>query len=83
MTREEFAARAAATINEINAVHPFIEGNGRVSREFLRDLAEHAGHPIDLSRLKRETWYPAAAEGFARSNNAPMGNCILAAISDA
>jgi cell filamentation protein len=74
------AARAAAVINGINAVHPFIEGNGCVSREFLKDLAARAGHPIDFSRLARETWYPAGAIGFASADNAPMTACIRAAL---
>jgi cell filamentation protein len=80
ISREEFADRAAAVINDINAVHPFIEGNGRVSREFLKDLAAQAGHPVDLARLNRETWYPAAAVGFAQADNAPMAACIRAAL---
>ena len=80
LTADAFAERAAELINEINAVHPFIEGNGRVSREFLRDLAEHAGHPLDLSKFDRDTWYAAAARGFEADDNAPMRNCIRAAL---
>lgn len=35
-----FAEKASAFVNEINAAHPFIEGNGRVQRLFLQRLAE-------------------------------------------
>jgi len=80
LTADAFAEHAAELINEINAVHPFIEGNGRVSREFLRDLAEHAGHPLDLSRFERDTWYAAAARGFEAADNAPMRKCIRRAL---
>ena len=41
-----FAARAAFYLGEINAIHPFREGNGRTQREFLRQLALQAGHPL-------------------------------------
>jgi cell filamentation protein len=80
LSKPNFAERVAAVINEINAVHPFIEGNGRVCREFLKDLAARAGHPIDLTRLTRESWYAAAARGFAAADNAPMCACLLAAL---
>lgn len=80
LSKDAFAARAAVVINDINAVHPFIEGNGRVSREFLKDLASHAGHPIDLALLRRETWNHAAERGFSASDNIPMRYCILAAL---
>jgi cell filamentation protein len=67
-------------VNEINAVHPFIEGNGRTSREFLKDLAAHAGHPIDMARFDRASWYAAAARGFEAGDHAPMRDCIRAAL---
>lgn len=81
LTADEFADRAAELIDDINAAHPFIEGNGRTSREFLWDLATSAGHPIDLSRFDRDTWYAAAARGFEAADNAPMRDCIRAALS--
>lgn len=80
LTADEFAKRAAELINEINAVHPFIEGNGRTSREFLKDLATRAGHSIDLSKFDRDTWNASAALGFESGDNAPMSDCIRAAI---
>jgi len=43
---EEFAPRAAFYLGEINAIHPFREGNGRAQREFIRQLAVQAGHPL-------------------------------------
>lgn len=80
LTADAFATRAAEAINEINAVHPFIEGNGRTSREFLKDLAAHAGHAIDLSRFGRDSWNSAATRGFEAGDHAPMRACIKAAL---
>ncbi|HTX07461.1 MAG TPA: Fic family protein [Solirubrobacteraceae bacterium] len=36
---------------ELNAVHPFREGNGRTQRAFLAQLARDAGHHIAWARL--------------------------------
>lgn len=42
----EFAAQAAHVLAELNAIHPFREGNGRTQLSFLKVLAEEAGHPL-------------------------------------
>jgi cell filamentation protein len=39
----EFCERAAHFFAEMNAIHPFREGNGRAQREFFRELAVEAG----------------------------------------
>lgn len=44
---EIFANRAAYFLGELNAAHPFREGNGRTQREFIRELGVKAGHYID------------------------------------
>ena len=40
LTREEFVRGVARHICEINAIHPFREGNGRTQRMFLECLTE-------------------------------------------
>jgi cell filamentation protein len=42
----EWARRAAYFLGEINAIHPFREGNGRAQREFIRELASGGGHRL-------------------------------------
>ena len=42
----EFAEGAAHFLAEVNAIHPFREGNGRTQLSFLQILAERAGHSI-------------------------------------
>jgi cell filamentation protein len=51
LTREQFAARAAEHMCELNTIHPFLDGNGRTQRAFLEMLAKQAGHDIDLARI--------------------------------
>jgi cell filamentation protein len=52
--RGEFARRAADMMAQINAIHPFREGNGRTQRVFMRELASQAGHSLDFSVVSRE-----------------------------
>ena len=60
----EFAAGAAHCLAELNAIHPFREGNGRTQLTFLALVAEHAGHPLDLDRLDAEAALDAMIQSF-------------------
>jgi len=44
---KSFAARAAFYYGEIDAIHPFREGNSRTLRQFFGDLAREADYRID------------------------------------
>jgi len=46
---ESFATRAAFFYREIDAIHPFREGNSRTLRQLFGDIAAHAGHRLDWS----------------------------------
>jgi cell filamentation protein len=71
-TLEDFAEAAARYVNEINAAHPFIDGNGRTQRFWLRMLAENAGFELQLTDRDRKRWNDASARGFTASDHAPM-----------
>jgi cell filamentation protein len=43
---DTFSARAAYYLGELNALHPFREGNGRAQREFISHLAQAQGYYI-------------------------------------
>lgn len=60
----EFANHAAKFLGDLNALHPFREGNGRTQREFLRCLALNAGYRIDLSDITQEYMIFASRESF-------------------
>lgn len=51
LPRAAFVARLAHYYGEINAVHPFREGNGRTQRAFLGQLARDAGWRLAWSDL--------------------------------
>jgi cell filamentation protein, protein adenylyltransferase len=56
LSRGEFAERITYYYAEINAVHPFREGNGRAQRAFLRQLALDAGHTLAWSIWMPRRW---------------------------
>ena len=47
----ELAKRLAYYLAEINVLHPFREGNGRTSREFIRQLALLNGYRLNLKEV--------------------------------
>ncbi len=77
-----FASRAAEHLSELNAIHPFREGNGRTLRAFLKHLAGQAGHPLELTRINPEPWMQASIDssvsgrtsGSKRSSGTPSSD---------
>ena len=62
---KDFAVRAAHVLAEINAVHPFREGNGRTQLTFLAMLMENTGFSFNANVLERERVLDAMIESFA------------------
>lgn len=82
LTPQQFATRAAEHLSELNAIHPFREGNGRAQRAFLEVLASNAGHKVDLTRIEPNTWNDASVRGFIRGDYQPMRQVIEGALTD-
>ena len=75
-----FAHRLAHYLSEINAIHPFREGNGRVQRLFISQLAEHANYSLDYSALDQAEVYPVMQESFL-GNEQPLSELIFQIIT--
>lgn len=69
LTKEEFAKRLTYYMSELNVLHPFREGNGRTTREFIRQLALKNGYNLDLSRFKAEDILNASIESVLDVDN--------------
>ena len=61
---EKMSERLAYYLSEINALHPFREGNGRTQREFIIVLARRAGYKVDFSKVSQEEMIQASEEAF-------------------
>jgi cell filamentation protein len=49
---KDFVTAAASFLADLNAIHPFREGNGRTQLTFLFLLGHRAGHALDMSRIR-------------------------------
>jgi cell filamentation protein len=67
LDKEEIAVKLAYYFAEINALHPFREGNGRTQREFIRELALDAGYTIHFSTVSEEEMLEASKDSFMRN----------------
>lgn len=67
LEKPDFVARLAHYHAEINALHPFREGNGRSSREFIGQLAREAGYELDQSKIgsSKDQWNKASQQSYA------------------
>lgn len=61
---DKFIKRLAYYFSEINALHPFREGNGRTQREFIRELAFNSGYVLNFSKINEEEMMEASIESF-------------------
>lgn len=66
MEREEFIKELAYFMGEVNALHPFREGNGRTAREFFRQLSKNAGYNLDFGDVDKEKLLAADIAAFHR-----------------
>ena len=74
-----FGARTAYYLGELNAIHPFREGNGRTQREFIRQLALRHGYAMDWSRVTRDEMIDASRLSFQRGDNSGLERLLAAA----
>ena len=70
-----FVGRLAHYMSEINAAHPFREGNGRVQRLFCAQLAEQAGYFIDFETVDHATMYAVMVASFG-GDEKPLTNLL-------
>lgn len=67
---QDFCERAAYFFGEMNAIHPFREGNGRAQREFLRELAVEAGYELAWDLATQEEILAASITSFQQGSSA-------------
>ena len=76
MDSADFSRRAAYYLGEINALHPFREGNGRAQREFINHLAYNNGYLIDWTNISEDDMIQASIESFHRRDNSKFAAFI-------
>lgn len=64
MTKVKFTEKLAYYFSEINAIHPFREGNGRTQREFIISLARVNGYDLAFEKINTYMMLNASIESF-------------------
>ncbi len=79
LSKSDFVGLAGEIMGDVNYVHPFREGNGRTQMQYLKQLTQHAGHEIDLTKIEAEDWMRASRQAHLGVYR-PMSDCIGVAI---
>ena len=75
-----FAERAAYYIAEVNAIHPFREGNGRCQLTLLDILLNNSGFTMNEDQIVPDIFMQAMIASF-HGENRPLEQAILDLIS--
>lgn len=62
--RNDFIVTLASHYADLNALHPFREGNGRSQREFTRELCLECGYAFDLTQTRHKQMLSASIRSF-------------------
>lgn len=75
LDKDTFVDRLSYYMGEINALHPFREGNGRTQRIFCQQLAEAAGYELSFEQMNKEQLLQADIEAM-RFNYDPLKSLL-------
>ena len=75
LDRDGFVDRLTHYLAEVNAIHPFREGNGRCQRAFFRQLGQDAEWRIDWSNLESDD-NDRASMASLRGDNGPLRDLL-------
>jgi cell filamentation protein len=64
LTAADFASEAAHFLAELNAIHPFRDGNGRTQLAFVTLLAFAVGFQVRFDRIDPDSFLAAMIESF-------------------
>ncbi len=80
LARGAFIDRLTHYFGEVNAIHPFREGNGRTQRAFFHQLCRVAGWPIDWTGLDPQANIDASVASL-RGDNGPLRSALDAMVT--
>lgn len=68
LDRNEYVSKITEFLSDLNAIHPFREGNGRVQLTFIYFLSKKAGYDMDLNKLNPKLFLSAMIKSFEGDN---------------
>ncbi|MGB9154539.1 MAG: Fic family protein [Alphaproteobacteria bacterium] len=82
LSKADFCDRAAFYLGEINALHPFREGNGRAQREFISQLAYTNGYYIEWKNISQDEMVQASIASFKHGDCSKFAAYLRSNIKD-
>lgn len=81
LDKRQFVEKVSSLYADLNALHPFREGNGRATREFISQVARSAGYEFDNARIdnNKSQWNQASAQSV-QGDSGPMKEILSQAI---
>ena len=64
LDKDTITKRLAYYLGDLNTIHPFREGNGRVQRLFIRELASRVGYLVNFDGITTEEMIQASDKTF-------------------
>lgn len=77
---EDFIKVFSANYADLNALHPFREGNGRTQREFARLICLKCGYIFDLSKTNHKEMLEASILSFNNADNSKLEDIFSKAV---
>lgn len=78
---KEFVCTFAKNYGNLNALHPFREGNGRTQREFARLVCLACGYDLDFSHTNHKAMLEASIASFNYGDNTAFEKIFAKGIS--
>ena len=76
----ELIEKLAYYMGDLNSIHPFREGNGRVQRAFIRELASRIGYLINFDAISQKEMIKASNAAFNHDYE-PLAKIIAKSLS--
>jgi cell filamentation protein len=80
LSNNDFCEKLAEYYCELNVIHPFREGNGRVQRLLFEHIALAAGYDLAWKDIQQNEWIQANIDGF-NVNYEAMANIFKRIVS--
>lgn len=66
---------------DMNALHPFREGNGRTQREFTRELCMHCDYIFDLTKTNHKQMLQASIASFDSNDRSMLEKIFMESVT--
>lgn len=80
-SKKKFVKVFADNYGDLNALHPFREGNGRTQREFARLVCRECGFVFDLSVTTHKEMLEASIQSFDHGDNSGLEKIFMQAVT--